>query len=89
MRCCDSSSRYVTREPAVYGGFQRRIERLLDEADEAVSKLAWEVVRDRAQAGLAFEPENEDASFLLTAADRALSGSAHHYRSLRKQARAA
>jgi len=28
----------------------RRIERLLDEAEEAVSSLDWEVVRDRAMA---------------------------------------
>ena len=28
----------------------RRIERLLDEAEEAVSALEWGVVRDRAQA---------------------------------------
>ena len=38
----------------------RRIERLLDEAEEAVSRLEWDVVRDRAQAVLAFEPENAE-----------------------------
>ena len=34
---------------------QRRIERLLDEADGAVSELDWETVRARAQAVLAFD----------------------------------
>ena len=51
---------------------KRRIERLLDEADEAVSQLAWELVRDRASAVLAFEPDNSDANDLLNAAARAL-----------------
>ena len=55
---------------------QRRIERLLDEAEEAVSRLDWEVVRDRAQAVLAFDPDNSDALILLTGADRAMTGSA-------------
>ncbi len=54
---------------------QRRIERLLDEAEEAVSRLDWEVVRDRAQAVLAFDPDNRDALILLTGADRAMTGS--------------
>ena len=48
---------------------KRRIERLLDEADEAVSQLDWELVRNRAQAVLAFEPDNSDAWDLLNAAD--------------------
>jgi len=47
----------------------RRIERLLDEAEEAVSSLEWDVVRDRAQAVLAFEPENAAPIDLLTAAE--------------------
>ena len=37
---------------------KRRIERLLDEADEAVVHLDWDTVRARAQAVLAFDPEN-------------------------------
>ena len=53
---------------------KRRIERLLDEADEAVSKLDWETVRDRAQAALVFDPENPDALELLSGAERALAG---------------
>ena len=55
---------------------KRRIERLLDEADEAFSQLDWELVRNRAQAVLAFEPDNSDAVDLLSAADRATASNA-------------
>ena len=51
---------------------QRRIERLLDEADEAAAHLDWETVRTRAQAVLAFDSQNDDAAELLAAADRAV-----------------
>lgn len=51
---------------------QRQIERLLDEAEEAVSQLDWTSVRDRAQAVLAFDPGNEDAKGFWDAAERAL-----------------
>ena len=51
---------------------QRQIDRLLDEAEEAVSHLDWTNVRDRAQAVLAFDPGNEDAKGFLAAAERAL-----------------
>ncbi len=47
---------------------QRRIERLLDEAEEAVSELNWAVVRDRAQAVLGLDPDNEDGLALRAAA---------------------
>ncbi len=47
----------------------RRIERLLDEADEAAVRLDWETVRARATAVFAFDPENSDAQELLDAAD--------------------
>ncbi|PKB79699.1 MAG: hypothetical protein BZY88_12020 [SAR202 cluster bacterium Io17-Chloro-G9] len=50
---------------------QRQIERLLDEAEVAVSRLEWGVVRDRAQAVLAFDPENPDGLAFLAAAERA------------------
>ena len=40
---------------------KRRIERLLDEADEAAVRLDWETVRARATAVFAFDPENSDA----------------------------
>ena len=55
---------------------QRRIERLLDEAEEAVSRYDWEAVREAAQAVLAFDPGNRDAQELLAGAERATSGSA-------------
>ncbi len=55
---------------------QRRIERLLDEAEEAVSRYGWEAVREAAQAVLAFDPGNSDAEELLAGAERAMSGSA-------------
>ena len=37
---------------------QRRIETLLDEADEAVANSDWAVVRDRAQNALRLDPDN-------------------------------
>ena len=49
---------------------RRRIEILLDEADEAVSLSDWAVVRDRAQNVLRLDPENHDALAYLAAADR-------------------
>ena len=56
---------------------QRQIDRLLDEAEEAVSELSWAVVRDRGNAVLGFDPENRDAFAFLTAADRALGVASH------------
>ena len=53
-----------------------RIERLLDEAEDAVTRYDWQAVREAAQAVLAFDPENSDALDLLTGAERALSVSA-------------
>ena len=54
---------------------KRRIERLLDEGDEAVSQLDWETVRDRAQPALVFDPDNTEALELLSGAERALAAS--------------
>ena len=54
---------------------KRQIDGLLDEVEEAVSKLDWLVVRDRTQAVLALDPENADAATFLAAAERALTGS--------------
>ena len=51
---------------------QRRIDILLDEADQAVAQTDWTVVRDRAQNVLALDPTNGDAITFLAAADRAL-----------------
>jgi len=53
---------------------QRRIDLLLDEADQAVANSEWELVLDRAKNVLAFDPENQDALAFLTAAERALGG---------------
>ncbi len=49
---------------------QRRIDILLDEADEAVAKSDWDGVRDRAQNVLRLDPENKDALSYLAAAER-------------------
>ena len=54
---------------------QRQIDRLLDQAEEAIAALRWQEVRDRARAVLALAPENPDAQNYLTAAERALAGS--------------
>ena len=51
---------------------QRQIERLLDEAEEASAERNWEVVRDRAQHVLTFDPNNPDGLALLAVAERAL-----------------
>jgi len=53
---------------------QRRIDSLLDEAEEAISQLDWQVVQSRAQAVIALDPANPDAINYLAAADRALGG---------------
>ena len=54
---------------------QRRIEQLLDEADEAISQFDWEKVRQCAQAVLAIDPGNTDGIEFLATAERALSAS--------------
>ena len=54
---------------------QRRIDILLDEADQAIVQSDWSVVRDRAQNVLALDPDNGDAATFLAAADRALASS--------------
>ena len=54
--------------------FQRRIERLLDEADEAIARYDWEAVRQAAQAVLAIDPDNSDGLTFLTTVERALAG---------------
>ena len=40
---------------------QRQIERLLDEADLAITQEAWSTVASRARAVLRIDPENSDA----------------------------
>ena len=53
---------------------QRQIDRLLDEAEQAITEEDWSTVGSRARAVLALNPENPDAINYLAAADRALSG---------------
>ena len=55
---------------------QRRLERLLDEAEEAITQLVWRVVHDRAQAVLAIDPDNSDGLAFLATANRALATTA-------------
>ena len=52
---------------------QRRIDRLLDQIEQAMDRLEWESVRSSAQAVLGLDAENSDAVAFLAAADRALS----------------
>ena len=56
------------------GRIQKQIDRLLDEAEQASADRQWEIVRDRAQHALTFDPENADAIAFLAAARRALGG---------------
>ena len=49
------------------GRIQRRINKLLDEADGAVTALDWGIVRARADAALAFGPETTEAIAYLEA----------------------
>ena len=51
---------------------QRRIDRLLDQVEEAVDQLDWATVGSRAQAVLALDPDNADAVNFLASAERAL-----------------
>ena len=55
---------------------QRRIDRLLDEADEAFARGAWGDVRENAQKVLLLDADNADAGVFLEAANRATSGTA-------------
>ncbi len=54
---------------------QRHIDRLLDEVDEAVARLDWALVRERSQAVLALDRDNQYALTFLEAAEFALRGS--------------
>ena len=51
---------------------QRQIDRLLDEAEEALAQFDWEAVRQRTQAVLALDPKNDDALTYLAASERSL-----------------
>ena len=50
---------------------QRRIDSLLDQADEAVADHDWVTVKARAESVLAFDPSNEDALEYIQASGRA------------------
>ena len=49
---------------------QRQIDRLLDEAEQALVQRAWDVVRERAQDVIRLDPSNADAQTFLAGADR-------------------
>ena len=51
---------------------QRQINRLLDEAEEALVQRDWSKVRDLSTDALALDPDNEDAQTFLAAAGRSL-----------------
>ena len=51
---------------------QRQIDRYLDEAEQAVTSLDWDLVRARAEAVLGLDPNNSDALAYLAAAGRKL-----------------
>ena len=48
---------------------QRRIERLLDQIEEAMDRLDWESVRNCAHAVLALDADNNEAAVFPAAAD--------------------
>src|SRR5687768_6091974 len=50
---------------------KQRVERFLEQADEALDKLDWEQARVRAEAALDLDPESADAQALLAAVVRA------------------
>src|SRR5438309_304686 len=49
---------------------QRQIDRLLDEAEEAIRQLDWPTVLARVAAVLAMDPDNQDALSYQAAAGR-------------------
>ena len=55
---------------------QRRIDRVLDQAEEAADQSNWEQVKEFAENILAFDPDNVDAKGFLAAAERALGAAA-------------
>ena len=51
---------------------QRQIDRLLDQAEEAMGQMAWDAVRDCAKAVLGLDSSNNDAIAFLASADQVL-----------------
>ena len=68
------SSRFTTTSERV----QRRIERLLDQAEEALETRTWEPAAEFCRAALALDPDNTDALAFLEAATRASPGGEPH-----------
>ena len=52
--------------------FQRRIDRILDQIEDAADQRDWFAVRQGALDLLVFDPENADAKIFLKAAQSAL-----------------
>ena len=52
--------------------FQRRIDRILDQLEDAADRRGWPAVRQGALDLLVFDPENEDAKKFVADAERAL-----------------
>ena len=50
---------------------QRRIDLLLDQADQALADGDWALVRDSSGKVLALDPDNTDAATYIAAAERA------------------
>ncbi len=53
---------------------QRRIDRFLDQAEEAVENREWDAAQEFCRAALALDGGNEDAQALLSAAQQAIGG---------------
>ncbi len=51
---------------------QRQIDRLLDQAEEAMGQMAWDAVRDCAKAVLGMDSSNNDAIAFLASAEQVL-----------------
>ena len=51
---------------------QRQLDRLLDEAEEAITKDDWVTLSSRAKAVLAIDPDHKDGQAYLAASERVL-----------------
>ena len=67
-RTAAAAIRGIIRPPCPSERVQRRIDQFLDEAEEALGRNDWTLRRQRAQAVLALDDENEDARTYLRAA---------------------
>ena len=55
---------------------QRQIDRLLDEAEQAITSEDWPTVASRVKSVLGIEPENEDAKAYLAVVERVIESTA-------------